>query len=225
MDDRYWDYADEWSVTDDPGFEDAAREWADDNRDELVAAYAEGDLVDATIQAHQDCWPVVERSLERAKARTASGDLDEAAFHLSRTLEGYVRAVYLTPLFDAMTRAFDDRLKISQLHMKDIVPSQLRNAGRLLLFALVGITNDPKDAIEIRKTIKRAVDGIHWQTRNEVSHTLLMPSVEAVSALEAEVGRTLDIASKPLKERIAADDARRAAYATERKRSLADLPF
>ena len=154
--------------TADPGCEHAAREWADDNRDELVATYAEGDLVDATIQAHKGSWPVVERSLERAKARTASGDLDEAAFHLSRTLEGYARAVYLTPLFNAMTRASYDRLKISQLHMKDIVPTQSRNAARLLLFALVGITNDPKDAIEIRKTIKRSVDGIHCQTRNEV---------------------------------------------------------
>jgi hypothetical protein len=134
-----------------------------------------------------------------------------------------VRAVYLKPVFDTMTAAFSERLKLSKLHTTDMIPSQLKNAGRLLLFALVGMTQDAKDAVRIRNRIKNAFEHEAWKTRNEISHTLSIPNSEAVASLEKQVMEAVTVAAQPILDRIKADEERRAATKSAQQRHLDNL--
>jgi hypothetical protein len=212
----------DYSIGDDPAFEEAAREWADENAEELVAAYADTDLEYATHEAHKNTWPRVEASLVRAEEREKAGHHEEATFHYARALEGYIRAVLLHPVFEVMTSAFKGRLKLSELAARDIMPSQLRNAPRLIHFALIGITGDAKQAWALRQVVLRAVksDGA-WAARNSVSHSLEIPAPEEVQRISSVVRDALAKVSTPIATRISEIERNTALLRSGRT----DIPF
>ena|GEM_PF-3884727 len=213
---------DEYSISDDPAFEEAAREWADENAEELIAAYADTDLEHVTHEAHKDTWAKVETSLRRAEEREFAGFHEEATFHYARALEGYIRAVLLHPVFEVMTGAFEERLKLSKLAAKDIIPPQLRNARRLILFALIGITGNVKDALTLQKIVLETVrsDGA-WAARNSVSHSLAIPTPEEVERISRAVRDALTQVSTPIITRISEIERNRAPLRSGRT----DIPF
>lgn len=208
-----WD-EDGWDIKDDPSFDEAAAEWADKKAEELKAEWAASGLEQTIEKAHETAWPEVQRALARAVQREAEANYDEAAFHLARALEGYLRAVFLNPAAEQLFEPFSDLRNAALIEVFDIVPSSLvgRAPQRLLLFALIGVTGDVDAAKAISSSVSGAFNGGPWKTRNRVAHSLHVPDKGEVAALSARVRKALDTVSAPLVKRLT-EKAERAAEA------------
>jgi hypothetical protein len=224
LDDRY-DEGLDWDITDDDRFEERAREWAEENADALVTDFTEYGLADKAIQAHNDAWPRVQAILQTADARSSTGNNDEAVFHLARALEGYVRAVYLDPIVSQLLDTLSSRQSAALVRNSDLLPNQLRDTGRLLMFSLIGFTTDVNEADDIRKMIMKAVNGGVWRaTRNRVVHSLYHPERTEVVSLAIVVNDALSRAAGPLLKRIREQEEAAEKIRTSNADRLEDLP-
>ncbi len=152
----------------------------------------------------------LEKKLERAAKRIAAGDYDEAVFGAYRCLEGYLKAVFLTALFDALTEPFESRLKHVQLRERQLLNDRVFDQPQTVFLGLMAAAASGEIADGILKAI-RAFRGRHAENRNATFHSLDEPDKEpaekclgearsVISAVEAifaaHVGRRVEAARK-----------------------------
>lgn len=213
MDD--YDPAEFWDEDDQPELltNETAMEWASENREELKAMFDTGAYHAAVLSAHKNIYLLAEAELAKARKRLEEGEFAEAAFHASRTLEGYVRAVYLHPLAHVMTVGIAAGLKTGQELARKFVPNQVKDTSALLTLGLSVFFDDEAKVIQNRKIILStfAPEGA-WKNRNEVDHTLSpLDEDAAMEIVEHAEERLPKVAAVPIaicREREEAERAR-----------------
>jgi len=183
------DRADLWDEEDDgPELltDESASQWASDNREELKAMFDTDAYHAAVLDAHQKIFPIAIAELEKARRRLGEGDYPATAFHAARTLEGYVRAVYLVPLTHVMTVGIAAGLKTGAELARRFIPNQIKDTGALLTLGLSVFFADEPKVFEQRKIVLGAfAPESAWSTRNEADHTLnQMDHASALAILE-----------------------------------------
>lgn len=170
------------------------------------------------LRHRDEVWGRLEQKLERVSGRITAGNYDEAIFGAYRCLEGCLKAVFLTALFDALTEPFESRLKHIQLRERELLNDRVFDQPQTVFLGLMAAGASAEVADGILRGI-RAFRRRHAGNRNATFHSLDEPDIEAAEKCLEEACKVISDVEAVFAPHV----GRRAAATREARKWAADV--
>lgn len=189
-------------------------QYAADHLEEIAQDYHHSGLIVAAVDGHRRVANAARVQIEKAQARLDAGEWDEAVFHAARALGGYLTEVFLAPFASLLLKPLRDVLPHVPIRETLLAPANGLESGSKFICIGIAATRDAAKAqaliIDLKKILKKRVDGGQWPIRNSTSHSLNDPTEAEARAFVAAVKDIFDRVCEPLQAEVEAADQRNA---------------